>query len=514
LLEKTTMRRTLPAAILSILILVVAATVSAARAETFQFADVVGWWSAEPEYGGESSRVVLHFLEDAGKQAVRISLLGIGGYEAPIGTVTIDGMTLDMKPYPFPLRFDPKAGTLSGYMAAEAVPLYKIPVEFRRIEPLAKPVPRTWDFPRPRVRWTFDTGAAVWAGLEHDAASGLIFVANDAGTLHALDAKGAERWKFATGKAIKARPTVIGDFVYAASDSGFLYKLDKRSGAESWRAKIDSGSPERIPAYTEGTRWDRYGSSVVADSKRVYFGSRDKTLYALDLATGKEQWRVQTQDLMTATPALYRDLVLFADYKGLVQAVGANDGKARWSYDAHLPVAGDLVVDADRVFVGSRTYDLIALDAASGKELWKHYYWFSWIESPPVVRDGVVYTGSSDGVGVFAIDARDGKLRWKAAVPGWAWPRTAVGKQLVVAATVGAGAYPGARAGSLVAIDRANGAIRWMYLDPPSKETVEKKAEWGFGAAPTLGEGVVYAADLQGRVHAIECEGQACSPSL
>jgi outer membrane protein assembly factor BamB len=505
------MRRMLPRSILFGVAFVVAATASAVRAETFQFADVVGWWSAEPEYGGESSRVVLHFLEDGGKQAVRISLLGIGGYEVPIGTVAIDGMTLDMKPYPFPLRFDPKAGTLSGFMAEEAVPVYKIPVVFHRIEPLAKPAPRTWDFPRPHVRWTFDTGAPVWAGIERDAASGLLYVANDAGTLYALDAKGAKRWEFATGKPVKARPAVIGDSLYLASDSGFLYRLDKSSGAERWRAKIDTGSPDRIPPYKEGSRWDRYGSSIVADSKRVYVGSRDKSLYALDLATGKEQWRVQSQDLMTATPALYRDMVLFADYKGIVQAVGANDGKQRWRYDARLPVAGDLIVDADRVFVGSRTYDLIALDAASGKELWKHYYWFSWIESPPVVRDGVVYTGSSDGVGVFAIDARDGKLRWKAAVPGWAWPRTAVTKQLVVAATVGAGAYPGARAGSVVAIDRASGTIRWMYLDPPSQETVEKKAEWGFAASPAIGNGVVYAADLQGRVLAIECEGQTCS---
>jgi len=146
------MRRTLPRSILVGLAFVVATTASVARAETFQFADVVGWWSAEPEYGGESSRVVLHFLEDNSKQAVRISLLAIGGYEVPIGTVTIDGMTLDMKPYPFPLRFDPKAGTLSGYLAEEAVPVYKIPVEFHRIEPLAKPAPRTWEFPRPHVR--------------------------------------------------------------------------------------------------------------------------------------------------------------------------------------------------------------------------------------------------------------------------------------------------------------------------------------------------------------------------
>jgi outer membrane protein assembly factor BamB len=503
------MRRTVPGSLLIGIAAVVAAT-SAARAETFQFADITGWWSAEPQFAGESSRVVLHFLEENGKQSVRLSLLGIGGYDVPIGTVVIDGMTLDMKPYPFPLQFDRQRGALRGHLPAEAVPVYKIPVEFRRIEPLAKPVARTWDFPRPRERWTFDTGAAVWAGIERDAASGLIFVANDAGTLHALDPKGAERWHFATGKPIKARPAAIGDSVYLASDSGFLYRLDKRSGAERWRAKIDRGSPERIPTNKEGSRWDRYGSSIVADGKRVYVGSRDSTLYAFDLATGKEQWRVATKDMMTATPALYRDLVLFADYKGIVQAVGASDGKVRWTYDAQLPVAGDLVVDADRVFVGSRTYDLIALDAANGTELWKHYYWFSWIESPPVVRDGVVYTGSSDGVGVFAIDARDGKLRWKAAVPGWAWPRIAVGKGLVVAATVGQGAYPGPRAGSLVGIDLASGAIRWLYLEPPSAATLEQKAEWGFAAAPAMADGVVYAADLQGRVHAIECDAHTC----
>ena len=491
---------------------VVAATGGAARAaDTFQFADIAGWWSAEPQYGGESSRVVLHFLEENGKQAVRLSLLGIGGYDVPIGIVTIDGMTLDMKPFAFPLRFDRESATLRGYLAEEAVPVYEIPVEFRRIEPLARPAPPTWNFPRPKVRWTFDTGAAVWAGIERDAASGLLFVGNDAGTLYALDAQGAQRWKFATGKPVKARPAVVGDALYLASDSGFLYKLDKRTGAERWRARIDRGSPERIPTSQEGSRWDRYGSSIVADDKRVYVGSRDSTLYALDPASGKEQWRVETKDMLTATPALYRDLVLFADYKGLVQAVGASDGKVRWTYDAKLPVAGDLVIDDGRVFVGSRSYDLIALEAASGKELWKHYYWFSWIESPPVVRDGIVYTGSSDGVGVFAIDARDGKLRWKAPVPGWAWPRTAVSKQLVVAATVGQGAYPGMRAGSLVAIDRATGAIRWMYLDPPGEQTLAKKAEWGFGAAPALADGVVYAADLQGRVHAIECDAHACS---
>ena len=488
--------------------LAMAATSSAQAADQLQFSDITGWWSAEPSYAGESSRVLLHFLEENGKPSVRLSLLGIGGYDVPIGTVTIAGDTLDMQPYPFPLRYDAARGTLSGHLPEAAVPVYKIPVQFRRSEPFAKPEPPSWDFARAQQRWTFDAGSAVWAGLERDNETGYLLVGTDAGTLYALDVAGAMKWKFETGKPIKARPAVIADSVYVASDNGMLYRLEKRKGTQRWQARIDSGSPARIPTTEEKSRWDRYGSSIVANSQHLYIASRDRNLYALDLATGKEAWRIATGDMMTATPALYRDAVLFADFAGRVQAVNASDGKSRWQYDARLPVAGDLVVSDDRVFVGSRTYDLIALDAASGKELWKHYYWFSWIESPPVVRDQVVYTGSSDGTAVFAINVADGSRRWQTRVPGWAWARTAVDDSTVVAATVGRGKYPGVRAGSLVGIDRRSGAIRWMYLDPPLADVVEKKAEWGFGAAPLIVDDVVYAADLAGRVHALSPPGE------
>jgi outer membrane protein assembly factor BamB len=156
------------------------------------------------------------------------------------------------------------------------------------------------------------------------------------------------------------------------------------------------------------------------------------------------------------------------------------------------------------VLVGSRTYELIALDAATGREQWKHYYWFSWIESPPVVRDGVIYTGSSDATQVFAINLADGTLRWKTPVPGWAWSRTAVSEDLVVAGTAGVGDYPGMRSGSLVGLDRKTGALRWLYLEPPSKEQVAAKKGWGFGASPLIAGDAIYAVDLDGRVYAFE----------
>lgn len=481
---------------------VLGAFAAGAHAQT-KFNDLAGWWSADPVYAGESSRVVLHLLEHEGKPTARISIVAIGGYEFPLGTVTLTGNALDTAPFSMPLTYDPSRDTLQGHLPKDAVPVYRIPVEFRRSAPYDKPSPPKWQIDKPRVLWTADTGAPAWAGLERDSETGLLYTGNDAGVLHALDPRGNVRWKIETGKPIKARPAVIGDSVYLSSDNGFMYRLDKRTGRELWRASIDRGSPARISPAEEGSRWDRYGSSIVSDQSRLYVASRDKRLYAIDAATGKEAWSIAADDMMTATPALYRDLVVFADFAGKVRAVSAADGAQRWVYDALLPVAGDIVIADDRVLVGSRTYELIALDAATGTEQWKHYYWFSWIESPPVVRDGVIYTGSSDATHAYAIDLATGKLRWKTPVPGWAWSRPALSDDLVITGTAGAGAYPGSRSGSLVALDRKTGAVRWLYLDPPDKAVVESKKGWGFGASPVIADDVVYAVDLNGRVHAM-----------
>jgi outer membrane protein assembly factor BamB len=451
-------------------------------------------------HGGESSHLALQFLEKDGKHKALLSVPAIAGYGIDLGEVTITGNSIDTKPLSFPLTWNPDTKTLSGDITAEAVPVYKIPVEFKRGGPIEKLPANEWQAPRPKMLWSVDTGGApVWAGIEREDRSGLLFVGNESGVLHAIDRDGKPRWKFETGAAIRAQPKLIGGHVYLHSDSGYLYKLTMR-GTLAWHAKVATEAPARLPTNEKGTRWDRYGSSVVADGTLIYVSSRDKNLYALDMRTGREAWRVAASDIMTATPVLHADLVIFAAYDGKVQAVSARDGSPRWTYDAKLAVAGDLAVAGNRVLVGSRSYDLIALDVNTGKELWKHYYWFSWIESPPVVRDGVVYTGSSDATNVYAIDLADGSLRWKTPVPGYSWQRTAVNDELVVAGTVGAGAFPGARAGSLVALDRATGAIRWIHLEPPSVET--KKGDWGFGASPVMADGVVYAADLNGRVYA------------
>jgi len=486
--------------------LLVAALAAPAIAQTpVRFSDLSGWWAADPEFGGESSHLALHFIEKDGKPEGRLWLMAIGAYDIPLGELTVYGNSINFKES-FPLTWNPTTQTLSGVIPADAAPVYNIPIEFRRSGPVEKPAPRDWvkAAPWPRVLWTVETGAPVWAGLERDPASGLLLVANEAGDLNAIDRDGKVRWKFATEQPIRAQPKVLGKVVYVASDSGFLYALDLKTGKEKWRAKVDTVTAPRLPPNDPKTRWDRHASSVMSDGRLLYMASRDKNLYALDIKTGREAWHVTADDIMTATPALHGGSVIFADYAGKVRAVSARDGKQQWIYDAKLTVPGDIVVAEDRVIIGSRSYDLIALDAATGKELWKRYYWFSWIESPPVVRDGVIYTGSSDATNVYAVNLADGTFRWKTAIPGYSWQRTVVTDDLVITGSLGKGAYPASRNGAFFALDRATGAFCWMFLEPPSEETVKAGKNWGFAASPVLGEGVVYAADFNGRVYAIE----------
>ena len=234
------------------------AGVPARAADALAFADIAGWWAAEPAFAGESSRVLLHFVEDKGKQTVRLSMLAIGGYDVPIGTVKLDGDGLDMEPLPFPLRYDRAAGTLSGFLPEAAVPVYRIPVEFRRIAPMEAGRRARLDVTARRACKLDASTSRRRCGPASRTMreTGRLFVATDAGMLHAIDIARcrSERGAGTSTPASRSRrgPAVIGDSVYVVSDSGFLHKLDKqqRRRALARARSIAATSARACPAPT------------------------------------------------------------------------------------------------------------------------------------------------------------------------------------------------------------------------------------------------------------------------
>ena len=149
---------------------------------------------------------------------------------------------------------------------------------------------------------------------------------------------------------------------------------------------------------------------MTVDGGRLYLGTHDGRVLALDPANGATVWEFASGDSVLAAPAVAGGRVYFGSYDGNVYALDAAKGQLAWKHDTKGAVVSTPAVDpaSGRVVIGSRSYDLLGLDAATGALAWKQYIWSSWVESSATLRDGVAYVGSSDAAALYAFDARIG----------------------------------------------------------------------------------------------------------
>jgi RNA polymerase sigma factor (sigma-70 family) len=123
------------------------------------------------------------------------------------------------------------------------------------------------------------------------------------------------------------------------------------------------------------------------------------------------------------------------------------------------PIRSSPLVVGTTVYVGSADRFLRALDAASGKELWRFETGGS-VSSSPCFADGVVYVASRDRY-VYAVGADNGQLRWRFAMGEdkpfpWGFEYF-ISSPLVVGDRV----YVGGGDGCLYALDARSGVEVW-----------------------------------------------------
>ena len=271
------------------------------------------------------------------------------------------------------------------------------------------------------TRWTYDAGSAIASSPA--VADGLVFVGARDGSFHAVDARdGTRRWRFATGATMPwpwghesgdvytSSPVVLNGVVLFGAGDGAVYAVDARSGRQRWRAAT-GGRVRSSPAVAEG---------------RVYVGSADGCVYAFDLATGARRWRYETE--------------------------GTHLESAKFGFDRRT-VQSSPAVASGTVFVGGRDGFLYALGADSGTLRWRFDHKVSWVNTSPAVRDGIVYAGSSDGQFVQALDAATGRELWRTKT-GVTWSSPAVAGDMI---------YAGDGAGFVSALDRTTGRLRWRF---------------------------------------------------
>jgi polyvinyl alcohol dehydrogenase (cytochrome) len=154
------------------------------------------------------------------------------------------------------------------------------------------------------------------------------------------------KWAFRYPGSKNGQATVIGERLFVTSMSGAIYALNARTGCVYWRHDAPSATRSSVSV-----------GPITANGRTrtaLYFSDWSKSAAALDAETGEEIWRTQIEDQtgvqMTGAPTLWRDVLLVPISTGN-EAFATND-----NYECCK-------------FIGS----LVALDARTGRILWKRY---------------------------------------------------------------------------------------------------------------------------------------------
>lgn len=251
--------------------------------------------------------------------------------------------------------------------------------------------------------------ARGWSGIA--AADSTLFLGSMTGKLNALDSSGGSGlWEVplaaskpsggfgcapaAAALAIYGTPAVDGDLVYVGGYDGKIYTIISSTHSSREPRYLDKDNPQPI-----------VGGLTVSQGK-VFVGSSDGKLYALEGDSLKELWKFATEDKIWSTPAVSGDSVYVGSFDKKLYARRVSDGGRRWEFETSGAIAATPLVNNGVVYAGSFDRYLYAIDAASGNLKWK-FQSGSWFWARPVAYGNAVYAPSLDGK-VYALNASTG----------------------------------------------------------------------------------------------------------
>jgi outer membrane protein assembly factor BamB len=185
----------------------------------------------------------------------------------------------------------------------------------------------------------------------------------------------------------------------------------------------------------------------------VYVASLDKNLYAIDLATGKEKWKVKL-GAMKASPCVKGDRVYVGNLDGMFYCVKTADGSKVWEFETTGEIMAGCNFHGTNVLIGSHDSTLYCIDE-KGKKVWDFKTDGPVNGSPAVIGD-VTFVAGCDSI-LHILDAKTGKELGTVELNGQA---------AATAAVVGDFAYVGTMANTVVAVDLKKKERVWTFEAP------------------------------------------------
>lgn len=245
--------------------------------------------------------------------------------------------------------------------------------------------------------------------------SGILYVGGGQDqNLYAINAMdGRLVWKFRANGGIDLAPAIVNDTVFFGCRDKNLYALTL-NGELRWKFLANEGI-DSSPAIADmdGNEVWSYNNAITEKVKLqrgiICFGCWDGHVYALDL-NGKELWRFRTnKPIVYSSPAIRKGVVYVGSFDRHLYAINL-DGSLKWKFETDGIIATDPVISGDTIYIGSMDKNLYAI-SLEGDLKWK-FLTGGWVIAPAEVYNGVVYFGSYDSI-IYAISEKTQKVMWK-----------------------------------------------------------------------------------------------------
>jgi polyvinyl alcohol dehydrogenase (cytochrome) len=258
--------------------------------------------------------------------------------------------------------------------------------------------------------------SSAWNGWSPDERNTRFQPAKAAGLTAAQVPSLKLKWAFGFPDTVTgySQPTVVGGRVYTGSNDGTVYALDAQSGCIYWMYQAKAMVRDAV---------------AIGPGPRAYFGDLESNFYALDANTGKLIWQKKLDDQpftrITGTAKLY-DGRLYVGIASQEENAGANPWYSCCTFRGNV----------------------MALNASDGAVIWKS---FTTPEPKPTRKSdtGVQFYGPS-GATI------------------WSSPTLDLKRKLLYVATGNGYSDPDIKtADAMVAMDMQTGAIRWSQQAAP-----------------------------------------------
>jgi len=187
-------------------------------------------------------------------------------------------------------------------------------------------------------KWTYDTQDIIIGSPAIDDANGVVLFGTGNGKIYALDKSPSNTsdvqpdWSYMDednqdDNMIISTPAVSADAIYAGSQNGFLYALNRTTGTLKWKYNAGAAITSSAAIDTEGN---------------VYFGSGDGNIYSID-ASGTQRWSYSAQDEVNSSPAIGdNELLYIGSFDGNLYAIGATTAATVTADFTATPTAGEI----------------------------------------------------------------------------------------------------------------------------------------------------------------------------